>query len=175
MNNDRQAPENPFSGPLAIVWSWADNLQPTVRTWAGNFQRNTSSAFSTMRTKDYVRLIAIVGGYLLLRPYLLKLGARAQEQQHAKESSEGDASMSPNELRGAEKIEIPGVEDNEESEGEEGEGGKSEWGRGARLRQRKFIRQALKAHEDRLRAEEEETASDKEIEQFLMEEYAMAE
>lgn len=165
MDNHPRTPESPFSGPLNTLWTWADN-----------FQRNTSAGFTSLKAKDYIRLIAIIGAYLLLRPYILKLGAKAQERQHAKESAEGgDASLDPNDLRGGGKVEIPGVDDEDEGSDMEGEGTAGDWGRGARLRQRRFIRQALRAHEERLAAEDEETASDKEIEEFLMEEYAMAE
>ena len=94
----------------------------------------------------------------------MKLGAKMQTRAHEKDSAEGgeSAEVHPNELRG--KIAIPGVD---ESEDEEDESAPGDWGRAARLRQRKFIREALEREEARLR-DEAEAESDKEIAEFLV-------
>ncbi|KAF2190817.1 DUF1531-domain-containing protein [Zopfia rhizophila CBS 207.26] len=138
-----------------------------LSTWANNFTRNTSAAFAQMRLQDYIRLIVIIGGYCLLRPYLMKLGAKMQTKAHEKDAVEGagEAEIHPNELRG--KVEIPGVEDSDEEEEDE-EAKPGDWGRNARVRQRKFIREALEREEQRLR-DEQEAESDKDIEEFLVE------
>lgn len=95
----------------------------------------------------------------------MKLGAKMQTKSHEADSADTGL-MNPNELRG--KVEIPGVdEDSDEEEEEEGTVGN--WGRNARVRQRKFIREALKREEQRLR-DEAEAESDKEIEEFLIKE-----
>ncbi|KAF2460513.1 protein trafficking Pga2 [Lineolata rhizophorae] len=158
------------------------DLSGTLSTWAANLQRNTFASFSRLRAVDYIRLVAIVGAYLLLRPYLMKLGAKLQrrdmERQNKESSENADAvaaaaEMNPNELRRggrkaarAAEVEIPGVESEEdEEEGEAGPG--MDWGRSARVRQRRFIREKLAEHEAKLR-EQAEAESDKEIEEFLV-------
>jgi hypothetical protein len=153
--------DTPFPSATA-----APDIATLLRTWSGNLTRNTSSAFANLRLKDYIRLVIIIGGYALLRPYILKLGAKLQMQVHEKESAE--AIMDPNELRGA-KIEIPGIESDEDDSGDEVHtGADMDFGRKARLRQRKFIREALEREEQRLRDEVE--GSDAEIEEFLVKE-----
>ena len=141
------------------------DLTTLLSTWAGNFQRNTSSAFAELRPKDYIRLVVIIGGYCLLRPWLMKLGAKMQTKSHEADSADTGL-MDPNQLRG--KVEIPGVDEDSDEE-EEGEGTAGNWGRNARVRQRKFIREALEREEQRLR-DEAEAESDKEIEEFLIKE-----
>jgi Protein trafficking PGA2 len=141
------------------------DLSTLLSTWAGNFQRNTSSAFAELRLQDYIRLVVIIGGYCLLRPWLMKLGAKMQTKSHEADSADTGL-MNPNELRG--KVEIPGVDEDSDEE-EEGEGTAGNWGRNARVRQRKFIREALEREEQRLR-DEAEAESDKEIEEFLIKE-----
>ena len=71
-------------------------------------------------------MVAVVGGYLLLRPYLVKLGEKLSSKQYAKtmedaQTKEPRAKISPNALRGhVEPIE----EGKEGGEVEEVEGGK---------------------------------------------------
>ncbi|KAF2256999.1 DUF1531-domain-containing protein [Trematosphaeria pertusa] len=134
-----------------------------LTTWKDNFTRNFSAAFTNLDAKGWIRIVMIVGTYALLRPYLMKLGAKMQEKQHAKESAES-GEIHPNELRGQGKVEIPGVGDSDEEDEEEEKVG--QWGRKARVRQRKFIRDALAKEEERLR-DEQEAESDKELEEFL--------
>lgn len=131
-----------------------------MRTQAAESTRN-------LTPKDYIRLLAIVGGYSLLRPYLVRLGGRFQASDHEREindseilSSGDKAIISPNLLRG----QIP--EDSDEEEEEEGDKGVVSWGRKARRRQRGLVRKIVEAEEKR-RREEEEADSDKEIEEFL--------
>lgn len=138
-----------------------------ISTWAGNFQRNTSQAFVDLRPKDYIRLIVIIGGYCLLRPYLMKLGAKLQArdlEKMEKASAEADKTeLNANDLRGVRK-EIPGVESEDEGSEEEET---SNWGRKAKIRQRKMIRKRLEEHEERLRSLQP-TESDEEVEEFLV-------
>lgn len=118
-----------------------------------------------MGPRDYIRLIIIIGAYCLLRPQIIKLGARLQTKQHERDALDDGAEIHPNELRG--KFEIPGVDpDSDEEDLEEDEGRTGDWGRKARVRQRKFIREALEREEKRL-ADEQEDESDKDIEEFL--------
>lgn len=127
-----------------------------------------------MTIQDYLRLVIIVGGYALLRPYLIQLGGKFQAKDHERELSEHEtssmAAMSPNSLRG--QVTVPEDTDDDEEENEDGEHSGREqsrdadWGRRARRRQREMIRKMLEA-EERARAEEGDD-SDKEIEEFLV-------
>ncbi|KAF2205213.1 trafficking PGA2 [Delitschia confertaspora ATCC 74209] len=136
-----------------------------LKTWWGNFERNTHAAFTGLRMKDYIRLIVIIGGYALLRPYIMKIGSHLQAKQHERDSADTGAQIHPNDLRG--KIEIPGLDEEEQDEDADEMDRPGDWGRNARLRQRKFIRQALEEHEKKLRetVDEEE---DKDIAEFLV-------
>lgn len=145
------------------------SIPELLTTWKDNFVRNTSEAFVNMKPEGYIRLVIIVGTYALLRPYLMKLGARMQERQHEKDAAETQAAATgatvhPNELRTGKKVAIPGVEDSDDEE--ETEPQPAQWGKKARIRQRKFIRQAIEKEEQRLR-DEQEAESDKEIEDLL--------
>jgi hypothetical protein len=144
------------------------SLTEILSTWGTNFTTNTAKSFSDMSAKDWIRIIIIVGTYSLIRPYILKLGARAQNRAHEKDAADDTgAEVHPNELRTGKKIEIPGVADSDEEEdGVEGES-VADWGKKARVRQRRFIRGALEKAEKKL-ADEQEAESDKEIEEFLV-------
>jgi hypothetical protein len=137
-------------------------IADTLSGWGSNFKHNFTGAFKDLDAKGYIRLVIIVGTYCLIRPYIIKLGGRVQRQHHEKESAES-AEISPNDLRGG--IEIPGVEE-EDEEVDEVDERPGNWGRKARVRQRRFVRDQLKKHEDRLR-DEQEDEEDKEIEEFL--------
>ncbi|KAK7189221.1 hypothetical protein DPSP01_005389 [Paraphaeosphaeria sporulosa] len=119
--------------------------------------RNFMASFSRLKPEGWIRLIWIVGAYMLLRPYLMKLGARAQERQHEKESAEAadtGAELHPNDLRGGKKVAIPGVDSDDEEEKSEAKPG--QWGKKARVRQRKLIRETLEKEEKRLQDEQEQ-------------------
>ncbi|KZF19530.1 DUF1531-domain-containing protein [Xylona heveae TC161] len=136
-----------------------------INAWASNLHHNVSRSLANLTVYDYIRLVIIIGGYCLLRPYLIQLGARFQAKDHerkldSEESHSSPAAVSPNSLRG--QIGIP--EDSEEED--VGVVGPS-WGQTARRRQRQLIRRILD-EEERRRAEEDPTESDKEIEQFLI-------
>lgn len=104
---------------------------------------------------------------MLLRPYLLKLGARSQMKTHEQESFEAEqtakAPISPNDLRG--QVNLP--EDSDEEE--EGESTSADWGKKARRRQRDMIKKLLEAEERRLQESKEEE-EDKDIEEYLVKE-----
>ncbi len=142
-------------------------LTDNFHTWAGNLQRNVEQSVSKMTLNDYIRIIIVLGGYCLLRPYLLQLAGRFQAKDHDRELDPDEmssaAAVSPNSLRG--QVQVPEDSDGEEEEEEGGSKG-TDWGRSARRRQRQLIRKILAA-EDKLKAEEAEADSDKEIEEFL--------
>jgi hypothetical protein len=132
-----------------------------LRTYWSNLTTQTHSAFQRMEPKDYIRLVVIMCAYaLIIRPLLLKLGAKYQQQQHDRDEKEGK--LGPNDLR--EKIAIPGVDSDTESDEEEGKADtvKGEWGRKARVRQRRVVRRALEVKEQ-LGLEDD----DEDIKEFL--------
>ncbi|KAF2143222.1 uncharacterized protein K452DRAFT_225158 [Aplosporella prunicola CBS 121167] len=158
------------------------DIMTLLSTWGDNLSTQTSKAFNNLGPKDYIRLVVIIGGYLLLRQWLVKLGAHRQLKQlehqdaEAKRQARAEELADANDLRvGAKKsrkpkIALPGVDsDDDDSSEEESAVRPGEWGRAARLRQRKFVRDALEKHEQKLQAEAE-AESDKDIEEFLIKE-----
>jgi hypothetical protein len=142
------------------------DLLEYVRVWADNFQRTLSEAFYNMTPEKFIRLIAIIGAYALLRPYIVKLGSRFQTKEHEKEVDSTEMAVAaatlPNSLRG--KVEAP--EDSDEDEAE-GQVTGADWGKKARRRQRQMVRKVLEADE-RMRREQQEDDEDKDIEEFLV-------
>ena len=142
--------------------------------WWARFTTNTSKSLADMTLQNWIRLVIIVGTYLLVRPYLLNLGAYVQRKQlekedrRAREEDErrGAGGLDANDLRGGAargaKIDIPGVESDEEDEGGVVESVKEggEWGRRARVRQRKIVRNAVEEQERRLRRTAEDSDED---------------
>lgn len=119
-----------------------------------------------MTPKQWIRLVIIVGAYALLRPYIIKMGAKHQEKQlekQFKEEEERQAQISPNQIRG--EIGIPDESDDDDDE--QGETTASDWGKKARKRQRNVLKKMLDAEEKRLQ-ELQEDEEDKDIEQYLV-------
>ncbi|KAH6892092.1 trafficking PGA2-domain-containing protein [Thelonectria olida] len=129
--------------------------------YGANASNNLSSTFTSLDTKGWLRLIMIVGGYMLLRPYIMKLSTKVavkkMEEQDAKEKAEAEAKaqISPNELRG--------IAEQEPELDPEGDGTGADWGQRARVRQRVMLKDMLEAEEQR-RLDEE---SDKELDDLL--------
>lgn len=155
--------------PLAASTFFSSFTTPAFQAWVQEMRTQAAQSTRNLTPKDYIRLLAIVGGYCLLRPYLVRLGGRFQASDHEREIDDDTEILSggrdkgiisPNLLRG----QIP--EDSEEEEEEEGDKGVVSWGRKARRRQRGLVRKIVEAEEKR-RREEEEADSDKEIEEFL--------
>jgi hypothetical protein len=136
------------------------------RFWAENFQRNVTDAFYRMTPEKYIRLVAIIGAYALIRPYVMKLGSRFQTKEHEKEVDPKEmaaaAAISPNSLRG--QVKVP--EESDEDEAEAQVTG-ADWGKKARKRQRQMVKRILEA-EEKLRREQQEDDEDKDIEEFLV-------
>ncbi|KAH7361971.1 trafficking PGA2 [Plectosphaerella cucumerina] len=124
---------------------------------------NLRQSFEDITMQKFIRLVIIVGAYVLLRPYLMKLTSRSQMDQHETELDDPNApkaKISPNTLRG--QVDIPEDTDDEEDAGTSS----ADWGKKARRRQRAVIKQLLDAEEDRL-AKAQEDDEDKDIEEFL--------
>ncbi|KAM7198090.1 Protein trafficking Pga2 [Naviculisporaceae sp. PSN 640] len=139
-----------------------------IKLLGKRFQNNVQSGFNEMTAQQWIRLVIIVGAYMLLRPYLIKLGARSQMAAHeaAEQETQAKAEISPNQLRG--QIDIPEDSD-DEGEAATGEATGPDWGKNARKRQRTMIKKLLEAEERRLQESREEE-EDKDIEEFLVKE-----
>ncbi|KAI0011170.1 DUF1531-domain-containing protein [Xylariaceae sp. FL0662B] len=141
-----------------------DSISQLFTLVKDRFSNNLSESFTQMTPKQWIRLVIIVGAYCLLRPYIIKLGAKHQEKQLEKQFAEADkkAEISPNQLRG--QIGIPEDSDDED---EQPETTAADWGKKARKRQRNMIKKLLDAEEKRLQ-ELQEDEEDKDIEQYLV-------
>lgn len=125
-----------------------------------NATNNLSNVFNDMTIQQWIRLIIIVGGYMLLRPYAVKYLGKKKIAEWEEEDRQ-KAEITPNQLRGEHgPVEIGDTDD-------EGEGTASDWGHGARLRQRKMLKQLLEANEQRKQEEAEADEDDRDIEEFL--------
>lgn len=141
-----------------------------LNTWYNNFTRNAVHMWDDMTLLKYIRLIAIVGAYALLRPYIMKWGEKLQAKEYEKvldpyEMATADAKakdlISPNQLRGAGGK----VAESADSDSEEGESTVPDikWGKKARQRQRVVIKKA-----EELRTQQEEEEELKDIQEFLV-------
>ncbi|KAL2262703.1 hypothetical protein VTK26DRAFT_354 [Humicola hyalothermophila] len=146
-----------------------DGIANLASTVGNRFATNLKGTFADMTPQQWIRLVIIVGAYLLVRPYLIKLGGKAQMKAHEEEEARAEAAakakMSPNQLRG--QIDIPEDTDDEDEATAQSSG--PDWGKKARRRQREVIRKLLDAEERRLRENQEEL-EDKDIEEFLIKE-----
>lgn len=138
----------------------AQQVFDTVRYFALNFLHNIENVFD-MDLRTFIRLVVVVGAYLLIRPYLVKGGAYMQERQHDKviaadKKREKDARLSPNDLRG--QASVPEDTDSEE----EGQASGPNWGGNARKKQKRELRKQLDADEKR-RLDIEGEKDDKDI------------
>lgn len=132
---------------------------------------NLRKSFDGMSPEKWIRIVIVVGAYCLIRPYIMKLGAKVQMKQHEKEAAETKAAeeeqarMSPNELRGYK--EIPEDSDDEDAgQTPQAQTTSTEWGKKARKRQRNTIKKILAAEEQRLQDLQDDD-EDKDIEEFL--------
>ncbi|KAI8952495.1 protein trafficking Pga2 [Xylaria longipes] len=146
-----------------------DSIWKLVTLITDRVTNNVSTSLTNMTAQQWIRLIAIVGAYALLRPYIIKMGAEHSAKEFEK-AQQDVAEISPNELRGELGIpeESDDDDDNGEGEGEgEGETSAADWGKKARKRQRRMIKQLLDAEEQRLQETFDEQ-EDKDIEEFLV-------
>lgn len=123
-----------------------------------NAVNNMSSSVNGMSAQGWLRLVIIVGGYMLLRPYLMKIVTKGAVKKMEEDDAREKAAISPNQLRG--KVDIPGVDDEDELAGD---GSGTNWGSKARLRQRHFLKTMLEAEE----RQKQEDDDDKDIEDLL--------
>ena len=152
-----------LTGLVAHLFDSLQQLWEILGIAMDRFITNMSASFTMMDTKKWIRLVMIVGTYLLVRPYFLKWAGKRQEQ--GMEKAEGDeGKISANELRG--QVDIP--EDSDDEGAPEGDGATtaSDWGKKARKRQRNMLRKMIDAEEKRLQ-DLQDDEEDKDIEQYL--------
>ncbi|EQK98913.1 hypothetical protein G6O67_003747 [Ophiocordyceps sinensis] len=126
-----------------------------------NATNNINTTFTNMTPQSWIRLIVIVGGYMLLRPYVMKMSTKfavkklEEEEAKSQGKEKAQAAITPNEFRGIkEKLdEVP----------DEGDGSGADWGTKARLRQRQMLKDLLEEEERRRAADNE----DADIQEFL--------
>ncbi|KAI0911147.1 protein trafficking Pga2 [Ustulina deusta] len=147
-----------------LIVHLGESVWGLVTLIAERMSTNVSSSVTNMTLQQWIRLVAIVGAYALLRPYVIKLGAKHQEKQFEK-AQQDVAEISPNQLRG--ELGIP-EESDDDDDNERGEATAADWGKKARKRQRNMIKQLLDAEENRLQETLDEQ-EDKDIEEFLVE------
>ncbi|KAI0550733.1 protein trafficking Pga2 [Xylaria curta] len=160
-----------MSGELSeltgLISHFGETLWKLVTLITDRVTNNVSTSLTNMTAQQWIRLIAIVGAYALLRPYIIKLGAKHSAKEFEK-AQQDVAEISPNQLRG--ELGIPDESEDEEGGGDDdGQGATSaaDWGKKARKRQRRMIKQLLDAEEQRLQETFDEQ-EDKDIEEFLV-------
>lgn len=123
-----------------------------IAQYGQNATNNISEAVTTMTLNSWLRLIVIVGGYMLLRPRALTFITRGavKKMEEEDEREKARAKITPNELRGA-KMQLQEQEDEDV-----GDGTGADWGQRARIRQREVLKQMLEAEEKRREEEEED-------------------
>jgi hypothetical protein len=155
------------------MMDWMDTISGYVNQGIDNFKRNAVN-FGSMSMKEWLRIITIVGAYLLIRPYFAKWAENVQARQHEKELHPAEmaaaakpekTAISANSLRG--QVQLP-VESDSEEETAEGKPSGANWGKKARRRQRAMIRRIIE-QDEKLRREmvEYDDDEDKDIEQYL--------
>lgn len=121
-----------------------------------NASHNFSNAVTNLSVEGWLRLIAIVGGYMLMRPYFMKwAGKRAVEGMEERDEKE-QAEMSANEFRG--------IKDQLQEHDYE-QTNDNDWGQRARVRQRKVLKAMLEEQERKL---QEDAEDDADIQEFLI-------
>ncbi|KAI1754628.1 DUF1531-domain-containing protein [Xylaria castorea] len=147
-----------------LVVHFGETLWELVTLVTDRVTNNVTSSVTNLTAQQWIRLIAIVGAYALVRPYVIKLGAKHSAKEFEK-AQQDVAEISPNELRG--ELGIP--DESEDDDGDDGQGATSgiDWGKTARKRQRRMIKQLLDVEESRLQETFDEL-EDKDIEEFLI-------
>lgn len=130
-----------------------------------NASNNLQEAFSNMTTQQWLRLVMIVGGYILFRTrfmtFMSKRSAKQMEEDDAKEQA-AKAKLSPNQLRTGKT-----AADLDDEDADQGDGTGADWGLRARNRQKRVLKQLWEAEEQRKQAELEADKDDKDIAEFL--------
>jgi hypothetical protein len=95
-NTTAMADEVSFNALVANLVEWKDRLvNNSVKSW------------EEMSAQRWLRIVVIVGAYLLVRPYLLSHAERSRKKREAKEAADlgldADTELSANDFRGGKK------------------------------------------------------------------------
>lgn len=131
--------------------------------------RNLHTSLTTPKARYWIRLCVIVGGYIMIRPlielFFRKLFERKMEREEARKKEQEaaftepgkKAKMSANSLRSSGKV-LGEVDSEEEAEINKKNNGKSsgvpDWGKGARKRQKKYMKNLQQKRADELTEQE---------------------
>jgi hypothetical protein len=164
--------------------SFLDLIVSYIKQGKDNFMHN-ATVMTNLSAKEWIRIITVVGAYLLLRPYITKYSERRQSDQLDKESLRAELEafphakvedpnltpdkISPNVLKGPSMANVQLPEDSSDEDDEESDNKKEpKWGRKARRRQRELIKRIVEAEEKaRKEAPAFDDDEDKDIEQYL--------
>lgn len=78
-------------------------LMGYVTMFGSRLANNTQESFASMTGQQWIRLMVIVCGYLLIRPYLLKAAEKHSIKQLEKQHKQDRAKISANEIRGVQE------------------------------------------------------------------------
>ncbi|KAI0205378.1 protein trafficking Pga2 [Astrocystis sublimbata] len=150
-----------------LIVHLGNRVRQLVNLITDRVTNNVTSSVTNMSAQQWIRLVAIVGAYALLRPFIIKLGAKHSGKEFEK-AQQDTADLTPNEIRG--ELGIPDESDDDDDKNMPGaaEAGATgaDWGKKARKRQRRMIKQLLDAEEARLHETFDEQ-EDKDIAEFL--------
>ena len=147
-----------------------DRIASLVSHYASRAINNLSASLDRLTLHEGIRLVEIIGAYVILRQIWMKYGARRQARDHERELDPEELQRSDkasaNSPRGESlngKVHIPQDTDSES----EGDGKTMDWGKKARRRQRRVMRDLLEREEQRRELDEHD--SDREIQEYLVE------
>lgn len=148
-----------------------DALQAVIdllTIWGGNFKRNLFGMWTGMDATRWLRLIAVVGVYMVFRNFIVKKAEAKQAREHAKTMGEVTGKIPANTLRaGTTGKKVSFEESSEEGEEDATKATGLEWGKKAKKRQKQLAKKQLELDELK-RKEAEGDAEDKDIMDLLV-------
>ncbi|KAL2222293.1 trafficking PGA2-domain-containing protein [Thermoascus aurantiacus ATCC 26904] len=153
------ATQTPPSVPDLIA-DFFNQLFAGLETCFTRLSHNLHASLTSMTTRRWLRMIVIVCGYIMIRPYIDRFFRWTYDRQQRKEKERKQAQMeafgaagkkakvSPNSLREAGKVlgEVEDTDDDEVDSDSHNNGSKGkatgvpEWGKNARKRQKKYLK-----------------------------------
>ncbi|KAH6618895.1 trafficking PGA2-domain-containing protein [Boeremia exigua] len=91
---------------MAEEISW-NALVANVLEWKDRLVNNSVQSWEEMSAQRWLRIVGIVGAYMLIRPYLLSHAERSRKAREAKDAAElgldVETELSANDFRGGKK------------------------------------------------------------------------
>jgi len=165
---------DPFDSAIELLTIWGNNFKTNFYGLLDLLNPyHLVDAYNNPSNVDWVRwirIVALIGGYMLLRGWLMRGAAKKQERELAKQEAEDKEAekvrISANELRGFEGKKVSFEDEDSDEEGK-ATGNEPQWGKKAKKRQRQLVKKLLDTREEQLRAEQEDD-EDKDIMEFLV-------